>query len=575
MAISGFNSMATTQQKLFLKELEALEASLRQEIEAKQQGLDPSPEAISLRRKKVLSGDFKFFAYNYFPHHIWGTPSVFQREFCASFPKLIFSAEGSSDWWIAPRGEAKSTLLTKIGPVFIAVIALLQDENIRKELGLKLPPIFIDIGILFGAEAKFPIKLLTVLKVELEVNPALKLDFPEVMGKTAIWKMEEVRTKSGVTFEPRGAEQATRGAFVTGGASRPKIFLGDDLITDKEARSPTVCKSRWEWLEGTVDYLGPPDDSAKLMVAGTAVSNNDPVAMARRSIGHDVHHYKALIQYPNNMDMWENCEELMRNADAKFKLKKDKPSFKYYLKNKKQMEVGAVVSWASVRSLYDLMFKRAKSRTSFEKEMQNNPRNEEDKVFSDVHFWVNKLSQWMPYGACDPSMGKSAKADPSSIIVGLWDKENQKLHIDHCETKRRVMSKLEADLISAQQEYRCIKWGFENNNAYEAMRIAIIDSAMRKGVAMPMLGITNTIGQDLLIDSIEPFVNGSEAKIFFNSKLVGLLDELDTYPEKQQNHHYDGLVGLGLLWQIVGNSRLATMPIIQSAGIKHNLFTRY
>jgi hypothetical protein len=566
--------VATTEQKQFLKQLENLANGLRQEIEAKQQGLDPSPAAILQRRKRVLSGDFKFFAYNYFPHHIWGEPSVFQAEFCELFPRLLLNKEGSRDWWVAPRGESKSTLLTKIGTVYVAVLALLQQDDVLNETGLSKPA-FIDYCILFGAETKFPTKLLTVIKTELEFNPALKLDFPEVVGKTDIWKVAEIKTKSGVTFEPRGAEQAVRGAF--SGSSRPKLLLGDDLITDSEAKSPTECRNRWDWLEKSVDYLGPPDGTVKFMAVGTTLSNNDPISKARQSIGHRVHIYKAIIQEPERMDLWDECEVIMRNQDGKVSsIEESKlPSFKFYKKHKTQMDKGAVTSWRNVRTLYWLMRQRAKNRNAFNTEMQANPRSDEDKVFSDIKFWVNRLSKWIPYGACDPSMGKSAKSDPSSIIVGLWDKENQRLHIDHCETKRRVMSKLEADLIKAQQEYNCIKWAFENNNAYDAMRVAIIDSAMRKGVAMPMIGITNTIGQDLLIDSIEPFVNDIEAKILLHSKLVGLLDELDTYPEKQQNHHYDGLTGLGLLWQIVGNSRLASMPIIQSTGLKQNLFKRY
>lgn len=565
--------MATTEQKEFLKELRGLASSLRQEIEAKQRGLDPSPAAILQRRKRVLGGDFKFFAYEYFPHHIWGEPSVFQREFCDLFPLIVWSAEGSSDWWKAPRGEAKSTLLTKIGPVFLAVVALLQDESIRKETGLSAPPIFIDMAILFGAEAKFPKKLLTVLKVELESNPALQLDFPEVMGATDIWKLEEVRTKSGVTFEPRGAEQATRGVFITGGASRPKMFLGDDLITDAEAKSPTECKKRWEWLEGTVAYLGPPDDSAKLLVAATAVSNNDPVAMADRSIGHTVHHYKALIQMPEHMHLWDECEELMRNADFEIRKKQDKLSYKFYLANKTKMDEGAVVSWPSVRSLYDLMFKRVKSKKSFEKEMQNNARDDADKVFTDITFWVNQLANWIPYGACDPSMGKGQKSDPSSIIVGLYEPNKQKLHVEYCETKRRVLSKLEADIIKVQKEYRCVKWGFENNNAYEAMRVGIINAAVRESISLPMAGYTNTIGQELLIDGIEPFINDTtDPKILLHSKLIGLLDEMDTYPEKQPGHHYDGLVGLAILWHTVVKRNLTTASDIHFA--KQNIRIR-
>ena len=52
-------------------------------------------------------------------------------------------------------------------------------------------------------------------------------------------------------------------------ASRPKLLLGDDLITDAEAKSPTERENRWTWLTKAIDYLGPPDGSVKYCGVGT------------------------------------------------------------------------------------------------------------------------------------------------------------------------------------------------------------------------------------------------------------------------------------------------------------------
>ncbi len=58
----------------------------------------------------------------------------------------------------------------------------------------------------------------------------LALDFPELCKPSAHWKIGEFTTMQGVRFESRGADQAVRGAFH--GASRPKVLLSDDIITD-------------------------------------------------------------------------------------------------------------------------------------------------------------------------------------------------------------------------------------------------------------------------------------------------------------------------------------------------------
>ncbi|RQV04188.1 hypothetical protein DF039_34340, partial [Burkholderia cenocepacia] len=283
-------------EKDFFDEIAELAASLRRDIDAWSTGLDPTPAARLARRRRVLvDGDFQFFAYTYFPHHIRGEPSLFQAHFCNRFPKLLRQSGGAREWWVAPRGEAKSSLATKIGPAYIIAQGLLQRAEIRREVGWTgEPPAFLDYLILLGAETSLPTKLLEVIKTELTANAALSLDFPEICGKGPVWKVGEFVTRNGVKVEPFGAEQAIRGTFH--GSSRPKVLFGDDLITDAEAKSPTERQNRWTWLEKAIDYLGPPDGSVKYVGVGTVLDKDDPISRAKRSIGHVVHHFRAIAQ---------------------------------------------------------------------------------------------------------------------------------------------------------------------------------------------------------------------------------------------------------------------------------------
>lgn len=548
-------------EKQFLEELAELKAELRRDIEAHAVGLDPSKAAIAERRRRVLKdGDFRFFAYTYFPHHIRGEPSIFQKTFCERFPKLLRVPHGVKEWFKAPRGEAKSSLLTKIGPIWCAVQALLQRAEIRSEVGWKVAtPHFIDYIILLGAETKLPTKLLEVTRIELTVNSALALDFPEVCGVGSKWKIGEIVTKTGVKLEPFGAEQAIRGTFH--GSSRPKLLLGDDLITDAEAKSPTERENRWNWLEKAIDYLGPPDGSVKYLGVGTELKKGDPISMAETTIGHIVHHFKAIEQLPSRMDLWEQCEELMRNDDERMQEEYTQcnevcpeealPSRQFYERNKEEMNKGAITSWPSVRSLYWLMRQRAKNRSAFDTEMQGVSRSDADKIFSEWQFWVQRLQHWIMFGGCDPSMGKGETSDPSAIVIGGYDRVSKKLHVIEAAIKRRVPSKLEHDLIEIQREYKCHAIGFENNNAYEAMRLKIIDAGMDKRVPMPLIGITATVAPEVRIDSLEPYIcDAFGPRILLHPKLIQLIDELENWPEKQKHHHYDGLTALHILWMI-------------------------
>lgn len=548
-------------EKQFLEELSALQADLRREIEAHAIGLDPSKKAVAERRRRVLKdGDFRFFAYTYFPHHIRGESSLFQKAFCERFPKLLRMEQGIKEWFKAPRGEAKSSLLTKIGPAWCAVQGLLQKSEIRSEVGWNdTPPCFVDYIILLGAETKLPTKLLEVSRMELTVNAALAMDFPEACGRSSTWKVGEIITRTGVKLEPFGAEQAIRGTFH--GASRPKLLLGDDLITDAEAKSPTEREKRWDWLEKAIDYLGPPDGTVKFLAVGTELAKGDPINRAETTIGHIVHAFKAIERFPDRMDLWEQCEELMRNEDPRFAEEYTKrgevcpddalPSKQFHDRNKIEMDKGAITSWPSVRSLYWLMRQRAKNRRAFDTEMQGVSRSDEDKVFSQWQFWVQRLPHWIIFGACDPSMGKGETSDPSAILVGGFDRNTKKLHVIEAAIKRRVPSKLEHDLVEMQREYKCQVIGFENNNAYEHSRQTFVKAGMGKQVPLPLIGITATVAPEVRIDSIEPYITDAfEPRILFHARLIQLLDELENWPEKQPHHHYDGLTALHILWMV-------------------------
>ncbi|WP_420996229.1 hypothetical protein ACKI2N_002505 [Cupriavidus sp. 30B13] len=545
----------------FHEELADLSAKLLRDIEAHQSGLDASPAAIAERRRRVLKDrDFEFFAYTYFPHHIRGTPSSFQKHFCDRFPKLLDQRGGAQEWWVAPRGEAKSSLATKIGPAWCVVAGLLQRPEVQKEVGWEGPlPPFIDYVILLGAETKLPAKLIEVVKTELTANAMLQVDFPEACGSTTLWRIGEAVFRTNVKLESFGADQAIRGTFH--GASRPKLLMGDDLITDAEAKSPTERNNRWTWLTKAIDYLGPPDGSVKYAGVGTVLDKDDPISRAKKTIGHVVHHFRAIEQMPTNMDLWAQCEEIMRNQDgleietagkeSRVVPEHELPSYRFYLAHRAEMDAGAKVSWPSVRPLFWLMRQRAKAPKAFNTELQGDPRTDEDKIFGNITFWVQRLQHWIMFGACDPSMGANEKSDPSALLAGGFDTWNGKLHVIHAEIKRRVPSKLEADLITMQREFKCRAIGFENNNAYEHSRQTFIKASMAAGVPLPLVGVTASVPPDVRIDGMEPFITDRLApSILLHAALRQLLDELDTWPEKQSHHHYDGLTALQILWMI-------------------------
>jgi len=563
--------MAKPVVRKFEEDLDGFVRRLRADIEARASHIDTSPAARLDRRRRVLADwDFRFFAYTYFPHHIRGEPSPFQRHFCERMPMLLRRDIGCREWWVAPRGECKSSLATKIGPVFVAVMHLLTRSGIRAEVGYQgAPPLGLDYALLFGAELRLPTKLLEVVKTELVFNAALIGDFPEACGPGPTWKVGEIMTNSGTKIEPFGADQAVRGTFA--GSSRPGVMFGDDLITDKDARSAAECARRWDWLEAGVDNLGPPDGSAKFFGVGTILSTTDPISMAKQSPRHVVHHFKALVDFPTRMDMWERMYEIMATQDKDAEIRigagatghDHLPSYQYYARHRKSMEAGATVSWPSVRSLYDLMTKYFSNRRIFQKEQQGIARESDDILFSDRRFYVSRLPHWVFYGGCDPSMGMSRKADHSALVVGGINPDAHRpvLHIVEASSKRRPPSRLKADLYAMQRRHNCVLWGWENNNAWEWARDNVITEAGMEGLVMPAVGITTTESMMFQIESLEPFITGVDPRILFHARHKQLLAQLDTFPEPQSDHHYDLLAALYLCYAVAVRRRGAAPTI--------------
>lgn len=345
-----------------------------------------------------------------------------------------------------------------------------------------------------------------------------------------------------------------------------------------EAKSPTERENRWNWLGKAIDYLGPPDGSVKYLGVGTVLNKDDPISRAKRTIGHIVHHFRAIEALPTHMDLWEQCQALMLNEDkqaeeaanqqGKKLAEAELPSYRFYLANQALMDAGAVTSWPSVRSLFWLMRQRAKNVTAFKTEMQGDPRSDEDKVFGNIRFWVQRMPEWLMFGACDPSMGKGETSDPSAILIGGWDRHAKRLHVVEAEIKRRVPSKLSADLIAAQRAFHCLGIGFENNNAYEHSRQTFVQDGLNVGVPLPLIGITATAPAEVRIDSLEPYIcDAFEPRILFSPALTLLLAELDSWPEPQSHHHYDGLSALHILWMMAstrGNAHFAYTPAPRS-----------
>jgi predicted phage terminase large subunit-like protein len=503
----------------FLAGLSALAAELRQEIEAKVDGFDPDPKAQENRQREAVQS-LAFFARTYFPHYCSAQPSVMHEWLFERLPRLARAKAGAKLALAAPRGEAKSTLVTQIFVLWCVV------HGLRHYV-----PIIMDA---FDQAAT----MLEAIKVELEANPRLKLDFPDACGEGRVWQAGVIVTTNNIKIQAFGSGKRMRG--LRHGPHRPDLVICDDLENDENVRSPEQRDKLESWLKKTVLRLGPADDSLDVIVIGTILHYDSVLSRLLKNPLWENRKFKAVIVWPERMDLWDRWEEIFRNDGQK-------AAEGFYVQHRADMERGTVVSWPAMRPLKKLMEIRARDgHSSFDSELQNDPISDEDAPFGTVIYWVEQSPRWIFVGACDPSLGKLGKQrDPSAILVGGFDRQTGTLDVVEAAICKRLPDKIIEDVIAAQQRWKCMAWAIEAVQYQEFLRTELVKRSARRGIPVPALPVIPHTDKQLRIESLQPHV--ANGLIRFHPRLTTLLEQLRHWPKAD---HDDGPDALEMLWKM-------------------------
>lgn len=512
--------MAKTTRREFLKQIAELAAQFRTQIEAEVSGFDPDPAAKMQRRERAIK-DYEFFARTYFPHYVKHANAALHDYLYKRFPEIVDNDVGDHEAIAAPRGNAKSTIVTQIGVIWCLVTG-------RK----KYPVIVMD-----ALDQALP--MLEAIKAELAFNPRLMMDFPEATGQGRVWQVGTIVTANDAKVQVFGSGKRMRG--LRHGPHRPDLVIGDDLENDENVRSPEQRDKLESWLKKTVLSLGAADDSMDVVIIGTILHYD---SVLNRLINNKLwksRKFRAIIEWPHNMSLWDKWEEILLNDG-------EEAAQAFYDERKAAMDDGAIVSWPSAQPLYKLMVKRARDgRAAFDSEQQNDPVSGDDAPFANsIHFWVNRLAEWRFFGACDPSLGKQgASRDPSALLVGGFNRHTGILDVVEALIKKRVPDKIIEDVIELQREYKCALWGVETVQFQEFLKTELVKRSAARGVPVPATGIKPTTDKILRIESLQPHM--ANGLIRLHPSQNTLIDQLRHFPKAD---HDDGPDALHMLWML-------------------------
>ncbi|NRA86821.1 MAG: phage terminase large subunit, partial [Rhizobiales bacterium] len=312
----------------------------------------------------------------------------------------------------------------------------------------------------------------------------------------------------------------------------------DDVENDEQVRSPDQRDKLENWILKAVLELGPPDGSLDVFMVGTILHHDSVLSRFLKRPGWKTKKFQAIIQWPDDMSLWERFEEVYINDSREAALS-------FYQLHKKQMDKGAVVSWPGVRPLIKLMDKRVIiGHGSFDSEYQNDP-TATDATFTGFTYYIEPSRDWLFFGAVDPSLGIKGKQgrDPSAILVGGFDRVNNRLDVIEALIRKRVPDLIINDTIAMQKEYGCVAWFVEAVQFQEFFRTQLMKAAIALGVNVPAYPVIPNTDKHLRIETLQPHVQAGNIR--FRQEHRILLDQLRHFPKAS---HDDGPDALEMLW---------------------------
>lgn len=218
----------------------------------------PQRERIEVRR--ALAADPIAFAILYLSHHLRDSNgSVTFSEVHYEWARIAESWRGVSEpqesrhAFIAPRETGKSTWWFLILPLWAAA------NHVRR------------FAVAFAHADSQATGHLATFKRELDTNPLLRADFPELCeparkqtGTTLADRQGMLHTQDGFVFAARGVDSASLGLKV--GETRPDLLVFDDIEPDEARYSPDLARKRLGTIQ---DALFPLNIRAAVVMVGT------------------------------------------------------------------------------------------------------------------------------------------------------------------------------------------------------------------------------------------------------------------------------------------------------------------
>jgi len=494
------------------------------------------PELLEHRADKeyrvaLSSVDLVFFCKFYLGHHFTKPWGELHRDLMADVEEQLQTPGRSARVVLMPRGFGKTTLCTLGVPLWCVVHGMRHYITITSDSSDQ-------------AEGQ-----LATLKAEIENNDRLHEDFGDFVGST--WTTEAIVTANDIRIDALGAGKKIRGRKYK--QWRPDLMIFDDIENLEEAMSDAQRKKRKAWFRQDAMRAG--WENTKVLVVGNMLHHACLLAELSKNPLFQVHKHQALISWATNEKLWAQWEFLLTDISDPYHRFTAQA---FYEAHREAMDEGAISAWPEAFSYYDLMVMRAsEGHAAFATELMNDPLDPSRTLFHtlcyyraewrDGNTWLRplngrptvKLSDCWIFGATDPSMGKSTKADYTAIMV-LAKAPNGFMFLLEAIVKRITPDQAIQEQNELAGQYNFQDFGIEDNQFQALFKSKSAESSLESGNRLPIHGLTQIANKELRIKSLEPDLTNGYI-MFSEGGQELLVSQLREYPLGEYDDGPDAL----------------------------------
>jgi len=484
------------------------------------------------------------WSLEYCDHFIFREPSeLFHVPLCSIMDNL---KGGDNTLVICPRGYAKSTwsqigIMRDICELRERYILLIMDTTEQATQSLK------------------------TIREELESNQKLKATYGDRIAKGLVWNNNEIITKAGICVQALGTGKGIRGRRFR--QHRPTKIVLDDPQNDESVETAGQRDKDWRWVTKALLPCGE-TGITKVFIIGTVLHKECIVCKCERLPSFKTIKYQALVEWPKNMDMWNEWRDIYLNSPIEKHdgalVRSRVRANEYYDTYREKMDEGAILLWPQKETLEDLMCQWAEDEASFLSEKQNQSFNPELCEFDPAWFSESRTSIWyddvaeinkkphISVGFVDWSKGKQTKKDDYTAVIIL--------HYDG--TRAYVEADIQKNPVNITVEH-IIEWhkvvGFEafgcEMQGFQFLAKEDIEAEVEKqNLYFPITPIEN--GNTKKEVRIARLANWFKRGFFVFHKHCRhtqmLLDQILDFPGRSHDDGPDALEGaLRILWMVL------------------------